>query len=516
MNRLKLIVFGLIALLTGPLWAADQVKTDKGTVEGIASKDSKIRVFLGIPYAAPPVGDLRWKPPQPAVPWTGVKQCDRYGKRAMQVHVWDDMFFRDNGPSEDCLYLNVWTPAKTADEKLPVMVWIHGGGFIAGASSEPRQEGENMARKGVVVVTLNYRMGVFGFLALPELAEESPAHAAGNYGLMDMVAALEWVQKNITAFGGDPKKVTIFGESAGSFAVSGLMASPRAKGLFQRAIGESGALFGSHAPDPLEKAEAKGLDLAKKVGAKTLEDLRAKPADELLQASMRDDKFRFGTDVDGDFLPKPMEAIYAKGQQNHVPLLAGWNKNEGGADWILGTDPRAAKAFAKKAQGLFGDKAGEFLKLYPASDDTQAKESAGDYAGDHFIGFSTWKWIEGQVKTGHAPVYRYEFDQALPPAEGKKESPGAYHSSEIEFVFGNLASKKLPWRAEDWKVSDLMADYWTNFAKTGNPNGPGLPQWPRYNPKGGYPVMHLSAHSESQKDPHRGRYLFLDKVETKE
>src|SRR5579859_8129060 len=379
MNRLRMMGLALAALLTAPLRAADQVKTDKGMVEGKASKDGQIRIFLGIPYAAPPVGPLRWKPPQPAASWDGVKKADHFGARAMQIHMWDDMIFRDSGPSENCLYLNVWTPAKSADEKLPVMVWIYGGGFAAGASSEPRQDGENLARKGVIVVSFNYRLGVFGFFSHPELTAESETHSSGNYGLMDMVAALNWVQKNISAFGGDPQQVTIFGESAGSFSVSGLMASPMAQGLFQRAIGESGAMFGEKRfLKPLEKSQEDGKEFAESIGLHSLKALRAKSAEDLLRASTQKDAFHFGTNLDGAFLPKSVEAIYAKGKQSHVPLLAGWNKNEGGIEWFMGKDAPTAENFKKKARDLFGAKAGTFLKLYPAGNDEQAKESAGD------------------------------------------------------------------------------------------------------------------------------------------
>src|SRR5579872_6175004 len=297
-------VFMLAAMLVGPLWASDQVQTDKGIVEGKAGADSKIQIFLGIPYAAPPVGELRWKAPQPAPSWTGVFKATQFGHRPMQGHIWDDMIFHDPGPSEDCLTLNVWTPAVKPEEKLPVMVWVYGGGFIAGGTSEARQNGENLAHKGVVVVTFNYRLGVFGFLAHPELAAESGG-SSGNYGLLDQVAALKWVRKNVAAFGGDPDNVTIFGESAGSFSVSALMASPLAKGLFKRAIGESGALFSAkREPRPLADAEENGVKFAKSIGANSLKDLRTKPAKELLEATLKPDAVHFEADIDGSFLPE--------------------------------------------------------------------------------------------------------------------------------------------------------------------------------------------------------------------
>ena len=438
-------------MLVAPSWAADQVPTDKGVVEGETSADSKIRIFLGIPYAAPPVSDLRWKPPQPALGWKGVRSATQFGHRPMQGRIWDDMIFHDPGPNEDCLTLNVWTPAMKPDEKLPVMVWVYGGGFIAGGTSEARQYGENLARKGVVVVTFNYRLGIFGFFAHPELSKES-GQGSGNYGLMDQVAALQWVRKNIAAFGGDPDNVTIFGESAGGgggggggpFSVSALVASPMAQGLFQRAIGESGALFGAkREPKPLVKAEEEGVQFAQSLGALSLKDLRALPAETLLKATLKPDGFDAEADIDGVFLPQGLAAISAAGEQSHVPLLAGWNAAEGGYQWLLKKDHPAPEDYAKMAKEQFGKQAAVFLKLYPGNTEEEIKRSAGDLSGDQFISFSTWKWIEAQRATSHQPVYRYEFDDALPPPEGQKESRGAYHSAEIEFVFGDLASKKL-------------------------------------------------------------------------
>jgi para-nitrobenzyl esterase len=504
--------FAFVILLALPLAAADQVATDKGAVEGTASADSKIRIFKGIPFAAPPVGALRWKAPQPAASWTGVRKAVEFGSRCMQGHIYNDMIFRDPGPSEDCLNLNVWTPAASAQEKLPVMVWIYGGGYGAGAASEPRQDGENLARKGVVVVSMNYRLGVFGFFVHPELAKESSHGSSGNYGLLDQMAALQWVHANIAAFGGDPANVTIFGESAGSFSVSAQMASPLAQGLFQRAIGESGAFFSTTLDlKPLAKAEEDDAKFAQAVGAPTLDALRAKPADELLKEALkqRGDGIRFAPDVDGWFFPQTPYAIYAAGNQSHVPLLAGWNADEGTFRAIFKNDPPTAANFVSRAKTLYGDKADAFLKLYPAADDEQAKRSAGDLAGDQFIAFSTWKWLEMQAATGKSPEYRYEFDDA-PPAPVGGVARGAYHSAEIEFVFGVLASKDLPWRPEDFKLSEMMSTYWSNFAKTGDPNGPGLPKWPVYNAADGHQVMHLRATPAAEADAHRGRYEFLD------
>jgi para-nitrobenzyl esterase len=496
-------------------FAADVVHTEAGNVEGAASADAKIRIFRGIPYAAPPVGELRWKAPQPVAGWTGVRKADEFGARCMQGRIYDDMIFRDKGPSEDCLYLNVWTPASTADARLPVMVWIYGGGFAAGAGSEPRQDGENLARKGVVVVNLNYRLGIFGFFSHAELAKESEHHASGNYGLLDQVAALEWVRKNIGAFGGDPGNVTIFGESAGSFSVSALMASPLSRNLFQRAIGESGAFFGKtlgtkSLPDS-EKADAKFAQTA--FGTDSLKVLREKSADELLQAALKErNVVRFAPNIDGYFLPEPAASIYASGKQAHVPLLAGWNADEESYHWVFEDQKPTAQNFEAWVHKHHAANAAELLRLYPAGTDEEAKESAQALAGDQFIGYSTWKWINMQLKTGQSPVYRYRFEDAPPGATNEQgESRGAYHSAEIEFVFDVLPSKNLPWRAEDRKLSDEMATYWSNFAKRGDPNGEGLVKWPPYDKQDGYEVMHLAAGPHAAPEKHRARYEFLDR-----
>jgi para-nitrobenzyl esterase len=500
--------------------AAAQVPTEAGSVEGSTSADGNVQIFKGIPYAAPPVGALRWKEPQPVGIWAGVRKATEFGARCMQGNVYGDMVFRDAGPSEDCLYLNVWTPKTSPDAKLPVMVWIYGGGFQAGATSEPRQEGEHLAHKGVVVVSMNYRLGIFGFFSHPELTKESPHQASGNYGLLDQAAALRWVRKNIAAFGGDPENVTIFGESAGSFSVSALMASPVSKGLIHRAIGESGAFFGrTLPPKPLPESEQDGVKFAASMGAGSLEKLRAMSSQETLDAASKGkNAFHFGPNIDGYFFPENPAGIYAKGNEAHIALLAGWNHDEANYHIFFGTDPPTKENFAKKISQTFGDKATEVPKLFPAETDEQAKASADLLATADFIGYGTWKWIELQAKLDAAPVYRYEFDDAPPRAvsdPATMDPPRANHSAEIEFVFGMLDSKKLPWRPEDYQLSERMGSYWTNFAKTGNPNGPGLPQWPAYGAKDGYEVMHLAAKPEATPDQQRAQYELLDKFSAK-
>jgi para-nitrobenzyl esterase len=510
----------ILALFGLNLAANAQVKTAAGVVEGSTSADGNVQIFKGIPFAAPPVGALRWKEPQPVAKWEGVRKATEFGARCMQGNIFGDMAFHDAGPSEDCLYLNVWTPKAAAGAKLPVMVWIYGGGFQAGATSEGRQDGEALAHKGVVVVSMNYRLGIFGFFSHPELEKESPHHASGNYGLLDQTAALQWVHKNIAAFGGDPANVTIFGESAGSFSVSAQMASPVSKELVHRAIGESGAFFGRTLPAKTRtETEADGAKFGESNGAATLEQLRAIPAPKLLELALAaGNGFRFGPNVDGYFFPESPAEIYKKGNEAHIALLAGWNHDEGNYHGFFAKDAPTKENYAAKIQTTYGAGAAEVLKLFPGATDEQAQESAGLLATANFIGYSTWKWIEMQTQLAGPAVYRFEFDQA-PPLPETGAAPGAtpmaYHSAEIEYVFGMLKTKKLPWRQEDFDLSDQMGSYWTNFAKTGDPNGPGLPAWPRYDVPGGYKVMHLVTKPHAAPDAQREQYLALDRLPAK-
>ncbi|HUL78625.1 MAG TPA: carboxylesterase family protein [Vicinamibacteria bacterium] len=500
---------------------AGPVRTKAGLVEGTSSADGSGLVFRGIPFAAPPVGDLRWKEPQAAPPYGGVRKATAFGPRCLQGRIFDDMVFRDQ-PSEDCLYLNVWTQAASPSEKRPVMVWIHGGGFQAGSASEPRQDGERLARRGVVVVGINYRLGVFGFFAHPALTSESGRGASGNYGLLDQVAALRWVHENVAGFGGDPGNVTIFGESAGSFAVSALVASPLARGLVTRAIGESGAYLGRHALEPqsLVASEEKGKAFAAALGAASAADLRGKPADEVLQAALKVQPW-FAPTIDGYVLPKDVNAIYASGEQARVPLLAGWNADEVRAGVVLAKERPTAKGFAEQTRTRFGPGADALLGVYPATTDAEALESAAALAGDTFLGYATWKWIDVQARTSGSAVYRYSFDRKIPVAPGTKvdgvpataADVGARHAGEIEYVFGALDTiADVPWQDADRSLSELMMAYWTNFARRGDPNGPGLPQWPRYTGGAGPQVMHLDVASEARPDTLRRRYETLDRV----
>jgi para-nitrobenzyl esterase len=519
-NNLKIVAMRVITVVAvvlfgvGSLTAQVQVRTEAGVVAGTKSADGKVAVFKGIPFAAPPVGELRWKEPQPVTPWKGVRKATEFGARCMQARIFEDMVFRDAGPSEDCLYLNVWTPGISAKTKLPVMVWIYGGGFQAGATSEPRQDGEHLTHKGVVIVSMNYRLGIFGFLSHPGLTAESSHHASGNYGLMDQVAALKWVHENIAAFGGDPNEVTIFGESAGSFAVSALMASPLSKGLMRAAIGESGAFFGKTlGPKSLAESEKRDAVFAESVGLKSIGQLRALSAQRILDAAMTGNRDLFEPSVDGYFMPSRAYDIYVRGEQAHIPLMAGWNRDEGSYQHFFGTAEVNKENYVAKLRLRFGAAAPEAMKLFPGGTDEQVKSSAAllDTAG--FIAIGTWKWIETHLQTAGVPIYRYEFDEAPPASEGHEAEAGlAYHSAEIEYVFGTLDWKKISWRPEDYKLSEQMGAYWTNFAKTGNPNGAGLGAWPIYIQKSGYQVMHLGAAARAMADKQREQFVFLDET----
>jgi para-nitrobenzyl esterase len=514
-------VVGLaVCALAMPVLASDDlaIKTDRGRIQGKMSEDGKARDFLGIPFAAPPIGPLRWKPPQPAAKWHGVRQATSFGSRCMQQTHYDDMQFRDPGESEDCLTLNVWTPAAKPKGKLPVMVWIFGGGFAGGGTSEPRQDGEHLTRKGVIVVSMNYRLGIFGFFATHELAAEDPNHAAGNYGLMDQLACLQWVRRNIAAFGGDPENVTIFGESAGSFAVSAQMASPLAKGLFAHAIGESGGAFASRSLTfpPLEVAEKQDEDYFHSVVSdSSLAAMRAASTDEILKLATGSapGKPRFGPDVDGYFLPDSIAAIYAAGKQAHVPLIAGWNQDEGTSDVLKLPETPTLESLRATAVKEFGPQADDFLKVYNATTDAEAVRVAEDFSGDRFLVYSTWAWLEAQVKTGGAPVYRYFFALGSPGDLYHPVSSGAFHSDEIEYVFGALDSRRgAHWRPGDYQLSDLIQTLWTNFARTGDPNSAGVPHWPPYDAAGNWQVMRLSPDPGAAPDQHRARYLFLQQA----
>ncbi|MFD2933170.1 carboxylesterase/lipase family protein [Spirosoma flavum] len=457
------------------------VKTENGRVEGATNKAGDIRIFKGIPFATPPIGNLRWKAPQPVANWTNVRQCQVFGPSPMQAKpapfmYWSSEFLIPEQPiSEDCLYLNVWTGAKLATEKRPVIVFIPGGGFRSGGGACPIYDGEAMAKKGIVFVNINYRLGVFGFLAHPELSQESGHNASGNYALLDMIAALKWVRKNIAAMGGDPENVTVAGQSAGAFAVNFLTASPLAKGLFQKAIAESGGSFMTSPIRPkltLQGAEQQGITFANSLQVKSLAELRAKSSDDILKATGG----LSAPIVDGYVVPESVMAIYTHGQQSDVPLIVGWNED----DKIMGP-PAKADAFREQIKKRFGDKSDAFLKAYPAQTDDEAAQSQGNSNRDESFGIQDYTWAKMQTKTGKAPVYMYNFNRKLPALTPQMQF-GAFHSGEIVYAYNNLNTLNRPWEAVDQHIADVMSSYWVNFAKTGNPNGKNLPNWPAYKP----------------------------------
>lgn len=514
-----------------------QLTTANGTIEGEFDIKTNIQSFKGIPFAQPPVGDLRWKAPQPVTNWNGVKQTKKFGPRAIQSNVFGDMGFRSDGMSEDCLYLNVWSPANSANEKLPVLVYFYGGGFAAGDGSESRYDGENMAKKGIVTLTVNYRLGIWGFFSHPELTKESPNRASGNYGLLDQNAALKWVQANISKFGGDPKRVTIAGESAGSIAVSAQMASPLSKGLIAGAIGESGgSIFPTLAPVPLAEAEKTGLEYAQKIGATSLKNLREMSTLELYQKSLGSSLGVFKTTIDGYFLTKTLPETFEAKQQAMIPLLLGWNSEEMTYRALTAGKDISNETYIQKVKELYGKKADEVLKLYPTGTLEVTEQSATDLSGDRFIAYSTWKWFDLHRKNSAQPVYRYYYTHPRPEMRDnsleaglaggviKKNSntpkapipKGAVHSAEIEYAMGNLAGNKdYAWTESDYAVSETMLNYFANFIKTGNPNGDKLPVWPMAKNEEKPEIMIIDLTSKSVRAENDARYIFLDKEYSK-
>jgi para-nitrobenzyl esterase len=468
--------------------ADDPVVTiESGKLQGVAETGApSLQIFRGVPFAAPPVADLRWREPQPVVHWSGVRQATEFAPRCMQQPLFSDMMFRSAATSEDCLYLNVWTPAKldgSPHRKLPVLFYVYGGGFMAGDSSEKRYDGAALARRDIVVVTTNYRLGVFGFFSHPELTAGSQHHASGNYGLLDQVAALAWVRRNIAAFGGNPNHITIGGESAGSMSVSALMASPLSRGEIAGAIGESGAMMQKLTPRPLAEAERKGAAFAQGIGAPTLAALRAVPADKLLAAQGAAQDMPFDPVIDGYFLTEPPALTFRAGKAAHVPLLVGSNSQEAPGSAVFGDGAPTVANYRAALTRVLGDKANAVFALYPARTDADVIPIATALASDDFLALPTWKWFDLQRRTA-APTYYYYFTRVRPrfvaDTSGNPLPWGAVHSAEIEYALGNLDANPLyVWTADDRKVSATMSAYFANFIKTGNPNSGSLPVWPK-------------------------------------
>nr|WP_199077526.1 carboxylesterase family protein [Pedobacter sp. ASV19] len=454
---------------------ADIVQVNEGLLAGTSSPDGKIQAFKGIPYAAPPIGNLRWKAPQAPKHWQGIRAADQYGNSAMQTtaarNPWTAEFINDQPVSEDCLYLNIWTPKHQKGESLAVLVYIHGGGYVEGSGSTAISNGENLARKGIIVININYRLGIFGFFAHPELSRESAHHSSGNYGLMDQMAALKWIQKNIASFGGDPKRVTVCGQSAGAGCVHDLIASPLTKGLMSGGIAQSGSDLVPRTPMlTLSQAEKACSDFTNSLGMSSLKQLRDLSAEELLAYTKKLPGV-LRPIIDGWFLPKSVPVIYLQGKQNPVPVLTGINADEGSAKSNYGKIP--AEEFQKQNRQIYGVLYEDFEHFYPAHTDSEAGTSQVESARDFGLA-STYLWAVGYSKMAHA--YTYYFNHPIPWPEFPQY--GAFHSSEIPYVFNNLNKLMRPWTPADRQISEMMSSYWVNFVNKGDPNGPGLPLWP--------------------------------------
>lgn len=519
----------------GKSTVTETIRTENGLISGVYNSDKSVKIFAGLPYAAPPVGNLRWKTPQPVKSWSGVKVADHFSNCAMQnetptiikqlyysrlgTDALSDAAIKSNEPvSEDCLYLNVWTSTKSNINNRPVIVYIHGGSFTSGSGSIDIYNGESMAKKGAVFVTINYRVGIFGFMSHPELTKESGYNASGNYGILDQIAALKWVKRNIEAFGGDPNNVTVAGESAGSMSVSVLVASPLAKGLFQHAIGESGAIFGSRGVKggpslTLKEAENVGVKFATTQNKNSIEELRNMSAKELLKASKNVSTRPI---IDGYVLPDTIYNIFAKGKQNDVPILIGSNANEGALFTTLPWPENgavSAEKFKEQVITTYKDKADEFLKLFPCNNEDEAIKSQVDSGTDQCFSWHMHTWAKLQTETGKSKAYLYYFNHAQPGPATWKEL-GATHGFEIPYAYDNLRLFDLQFTEADKKIANIMSSYWFNFAKTGNPNGDSLPQWTCYNEKSDK-VMSIGDYIGTIPTPHKENLKFFDEYEAR-
>ncbi|OWK69220.1 carboxylesterase/lipase family protein [Pedobacter sp. AJM] len=503
-----------------------------GRVQGSLS-DNGVLSFRGIPYAAPPVGEWRWKAPQPPIPWKGTRNAEHFGPRPIQ----DSNLlyeFRSTDMSEDCLYLNVWTAARSNQEKRPVYVFIHGGSFIHGDGSQPAYDGESMAEQGIVYVSINYRLGVFGFMSHPELSQESGYGGSGNYGLLDQVAALEWIKKNISQFGGDPNRVTIGGESVGAQSVSAHMVSPLSKGLFKGAIAESGSLIDVRTMVlPLKKSEALGTELSGLSKSKTIAQMRSMPAEKLLKLVEKGNPRRFRPVVDGYFLKENPEKTFMEGRQTNVPLLVGWNAQEVPAAALFRLRRINAKNYKAAVEKIYGERADDVLARYPGETNAEVKQAASELMSDRLINYSSWKLAELHAKAQSAPVYRYLFAHPHPGLNLRTIREGnvfqvlikkllnkvitgtSFHASEIEYALGNLeVQDNYAWKAEDYLVSRQMQSYFVNFIRSGNPNGAGikgisLTNWPAYHNGNKGEFLRIAINSKAEADATKERYLFF-------
>lgn len=518
-----LLLASLIATAANP-----QVKTLNGIIEGL--EETGVKIFKGVPFAAPPTGENRWKAPQQVASWKGIRKAHNFGPNPMQEPVFGDMMFGTKEMSEDCLYLNVWTPTTEQNANLPVFIYFNGGGLYAGSGSEPRYAGLEYAKNGVVAITANYREGIFGFFAHPELSKETEYKGSGNYGFMDQAAAIKWVKDNISAFGGDPNRITIMGESAGSMSVSALMASPLSKNLFAQAMGSSGSVLSQNKWLSLKEAEAIGINQAKAMGCNSIEDLRKLPAEELMKkARVRGVPVY---NIDNYFMPKQPLDIFANSEQAQVPCLIGNNSAEMGIGMFTMGKSISRENLAPAVEYWFKQPADTIFKLYNITNDEDLLKIQGyELAGDMFISYSTWKWTDMQAK-GKQPVFRYRYCHTRPAMKDEtKESglaggvkdkdanskpapqtPGAVHSADIEYQMGTLSTNPVfAWNETDYKVSKIFMTYFLNFIKTGNPNGNGLPKWDAINGQEFAPVMLIDVNPRQEINKKmESRYRFID------
>ena len=515
-----------------------EVKTQYGVLEGF--EEDGVKKFLGVPFAQAPVGELRWKAPQPVQAWEGVRSAKQFGDDPMQPNIFGDMSFRGSGRSEDCLYLNIWTTAATTADALPVLIYFNGGGLMAGSGSEPRYDGSSISKEGVICVTANYREGVFGFFAHPDLTASSEYKGSGNYGFLDQVAAIKWVKENISAFGGNPDKITIVGESAGSFSVSLLMCSPLSKDLIAGAMLSSGAEVLPFQPASQADADAAGAELLKQAGISSLADAMALNADSLQK--LLPPRGMSSVVLDGYFMKESADEVFEKGQQAQVPLLAGWNSLEGTPLQTLRDKAPTLENYKNAMKAQFGDMTDEIFKAYGLETDEDVLSQKGlDLASDLFTGFPTWKACDYHAKSG-LPVYRYHYMHPRPQvsakmgdkvgalAGGVREktkdekkaeaqqpaiAPGAVHSADIEYAMGTLSTNEYyDWNDDDYAISKLFLTYYANFCKTGNPNGKGLPQWTAITKDNldAAPVMKIDVESKEVASPEKeNAYRTLEK-----
>ena len=538
-RKVTMLVVAGIAMLSACTQKEEvtlQVKTQYGVLEGI--EEDGVKKFLGVPFAQAPVGDLRWKAPQPLQAWEGVREAKAFSDDPMQPNIFGDMNFRGSGRSEDCLYLNIWTTAKTTADALPVLIYFNGGGLMAGSGSEPRYDGSSIAKEGVIGVTANYREGVFGFFAHPELTAASEYKGSGNYGFLDQVAAIKWVKENIAAFGGNPDRITIVGESAGSFSVSLLMCSPLSKDLIAGAMLSSGAEVLPYEPSTQADADAAGVALLKEAGIASLADAMAINADSLQK--LLPPRGMANVVLDGYFMSESADAVFEKGQQAQVPLLAGWNSLEAHPMQALQGQAPTVQNYKNVLKGQFGDMTDEIFEAYGITTDEDVMSQKGfNLVSDLFTGFPTWKVCDYHAKSGQ-PVYRYHYmhprpqvsekmgDKTAALAGGVREkteeekkaqqpdiAPGAVHSADIEYAMGTLDTNEYyDWQDEDYAISKLFLTYYANFCKTGNPNGEGLPKWTAITKDNldAAPVMIIDVESKEVASPEKEKaYRTLEK-----